>query len=38
MLKGCVIGLGAMGSNHVRVLHEPIVFVKNFTVIFAGEL
>jgi predicted dehydrogenase len=21
-LKGCVIGLGAMGSNHVRVLHE----------------
>ena len=22
MLKGCVIGLGAMGSNHVRVLHE----------------
>jgi len=22
MLKSCVIGLGAMGSNHVRVLHE----------------
>ena len=22
MLKGCVIGLGAMGSNHVRVLSE----------------
>jgi UDP-N-acetylglucosamine 3-dehydrogenase len=22
VLKGCVIGLGAMGSNHVRVLHE----------------
>ena len=22
MLKGCVIGLGAMGSNHIRVLHE----------------
>ena len=22
MLKGCVIGVGAMGSNHVRVLHE----------------
>lgn len=22
MLKGCVVGLGAMGSNHVRVLHE----------------
>ncbi|MDH5595507.1 MAG: Gfo/Idh/MocA family oxidoreductase [Candidatus Bathyarchaeota archaeon] len=22
MLKGCVIGLGAMGSNHVRVLRE----------------
>ena len=22
MLKGCVIGLGAMGSNHDRVLHE----------------
>ena len=22
MLKGCVIGLGAMGSNHVRVLYE----------------
>lgn len=22
MLKGCVIGLGAMGSHHVRVLHE----------------
>ena len=22
MLKGCVIGLGAMGSNHARVLYE----------------
>ena len=22
MLRGCVVGLGAMGSNHVRVLHE----------------
>jgi len=22
MLKGCVIGLGAMGSNHIRVLYE----------------
>jgi len=22
MLKGCVVGLGAMGSRHVRVLHE----------------
>ena len=22
MLRGCVIGLGAMGSNHIRVLHE----------------
>jgi UDP-N-acetylglucosamine 3-dehydrogenase len=22
VLKGCVIGVGAMGSNHIRVLHE----------------